>query len=203
VVIDAEAADLVARARDGDGAAWAEVVDRVRSGDRAVWEALVDRYTSLVWSVARSFRLGDADAGDVHQTVWLRLVEHIDRVLEPARLPGWLSSTARNECLRLLRRRGRELVDDEPEADLGAPEPGPEELVLTDERDAGLWRAFAALSARCRQLLRLLVLDPELPYADVAETLGVPVGSLGPTRSRCLDRLRSSAEVSRIRSAGA
>ncbi len=202
MVTDPQATDLVARARAGDGDAWSGVVERVRSGDREVWEALVDRYTALVWSVARSFRLGDADAGDVHQTVWLRLVEHIDRIREPARLPGWLSSTARNECLRLLRRQGRELVDEEPEAEVAVGEPGPEELVLNDERDAGLWRAFAALSARCQQLLRLLVLDPELPYADVAATLGVPVGSLGPTRSRCLERLRSSAEVSRIRSAG-
>ncbi|MEM9713260.1 MAG: sigma-70 family RNA polymerase sigma factor, partial [Actinomycetota bacterium] len=155
------ATDLVTRARAGDSAAWEQVVERVRDGDRAVWEALVERYTSLVWSVARGFRLGDADAGDVHQTVWLRLVEHIERIREPARLPGWLSATARNECLRLLRRQGRELVDDEPEAEGGSAEPGPEELVLTDERDAGLWRAFAALSARCQQLLRLLVLEPE------------------------------------------
>lgn len=202
MVTDPQATELVARARAGDAGAWSDIVERVRSGDRGVWEALVDRYTSLVWSVARSFRLSDADAGDVHQTVWLRLVEHIDRIREPARLPGWLSSTARNECLRLLRRQGREVVDDEVEADVALGEPGPEELVLSDERDAGLWRAFAALSARCQQLLRLLVLDPELPYADVAATLGVPVGSLGPTRSRCLERLRSSAEVSRIRSAG-
>lgn len=197
-----DAEELVGRSRDGDDEAWAEVVERVVAGDGDVWSALVDRYASLVWAVARGFRLADADAADVHQTVWLRLGEHVERIREPGRLPGWLSTTTRNECLRLVRRQGRELPDDEPDEAPTEPVVGPEELVLDDERDAAVWRAFAGLSARCRQLLRLLVIDPDLGYAEVAEVMGMPVGSLGPTRSRCLDRLRSSSEISRISGAG-
>jgi RNA polymerase sigma factor (sigma-70 family) len=197
-----EADELVGRSRDGDAEAWTVVVERVVAGDADVWSALVDRYASLVWSVARGFRLDDADAADVHQTVWLRLGEHVERIREPGRLPGWLSTTTRNECLRLVRRQGRELPDDEPLDAPAAPMPGPEELVLDSERDVAVWRAFAALSARCRQLLRLLVLEADLGYAEVAEVMGMPVGSLGPTRSRCLDRLRSSSEISRISGGG-
>ncbi|MEM9038122.1 MAG: sigma-70 family RNA polymerase sigma factor [Actinomycetota bacterium] len=198
--MDSAAEELVARARTGDRDAWTTVVERVEAGDRAVWSALVDRYTSLVWSVARGLRLSDADAADVHQTAWLKVAERIDSVREPERFPGWLGTLTRNEGLRLLRRRGREVPDDDPVEVTPAVEPGPEAIVLEDERDGTLWQAFSRLSDRCQELLRLLVLDDELSYDEVAGMLGVSIGSLGPTRARCLDRLRSSPEISRIRS---
>src|SRR5260370_34307535 len=85
-----------------------QLVAAATGGDQEAWAALVERYTSLLWSVARSYRLPEADASDVVQTTWLRLVEHLDRIADPERLPGWLATTARRECMRLVRRAGRE-----------------------------------------------------------------------------------------------
>lgn len=159
-------------------------------GDRGAWNELVDRYARLVWSVARSFGLDDATAADVSQTVWLRLVEHCDRIRDPARLAGWLGTTTRREALRVLRGRRRlqpsELVDNV--ADRITPQP--DELLIEDETSRTAFAAFGALSERCQQLLRLLCADPRLDYATVAELIGRPIGSLGPTRARCLDQLR-------------
>ncbi|CAN5920334.1 sigma-70 family RNA polymerase sigma factor [soil metagenome] len=163
-------------------------------GDRSAWNELVDRYARLVWSVARSFGLDDATAADVSQTVWLRLVEHCDRIRDPARLAGWLGTTTRREALRVLRGRRRlqpsELVDNA--ADRTAPQP--DELLIEEETTRTVFTAFGALSEHCQQLLRLLCAEPRLDYATVAELIGRPIGSLGPTRARCLDRLRRLME---------
>lgn len=159
-------------------------------GDRGAWNELVDRYARLVWSVARSFGLDDATAADVSQTVWLRLVEHCARIRDPARLAGWLGTTTRREALRVLRGRRRlqpsELVDNV--ADRITPQP--DELLIEDETSRTAFAAFGALPESCQQLLRLLCADPRLDYATVAELIGRPIGSLGPTRARCLDQLR-------------
>ncbi|HHC09073.1 MAG TPA: sigma-70 family RNA polymerase sigma factor [Actinobacteria bacterium] len=171
------------------------LVVAAREGDRGAWEALVERHVRLVWSVVRGFRLDEATSADVAQTVWLRLVEHLHRIDDPERLPGWLATTARNEALRALRGRRREvpteLVADHPA--VGDDEPGAELLAAEERRR--LREAFAALPERCRELLRLLTLDPPLDYRSIAEILGRPVGSLGPTRARCLERLRRLLEV--------
>ncbi len=174
------------------------LLQRAADGDRSAWDALVERFTSLLWSVARAHRLSDADAGDVVQTTWLRLVEHLGRIEEPDRLAGWLATTARHECLRVLRRSGRE----RPAGDGGTSD-GPFDVpdaagpldarLLADERDARLWECFGALTGRCQTLLRVLLADPAPSYADVSAALGMPVGSIGPTRGRCLDRLRALA----------
>jgi RNA polymerase sigma factor (sigma-70 family) len=167
-----------------------ELVELARAGDRSAWESLVDRFSGLVWATARSHRLNDADAADVLQTTWLRLLEHLDGLRNPDAVGGWLVTTAHHECLRVLRRQARQV----PTQDDRIPQdtvPGTlDAKLLMDERDSALWRSFAKLSARCQALLRMLAADPAPSYADVSLALAMPVGSIGPTRSRCLQSLR-------------
>lgn len=187
-----------AQARPQPGSV-ADLLRRADAGEQAAWDTLVERYTPLLWSVARGHRLGSADAADVVQTTWLRLVEHLGSINDPERLPGWLATTARRECLRVLRTSGREQVGTAADTAAGlvetlpADDPPVDERLLLDERDALLWDCFSRLSDRCRLLLRVLVATPLPSYAAVSEALGVPVGSLGPTRGRCIDRLRDLA----------
>lgn len=162
------------------------------AGDQRSWEAIVDRYGGLVWSVARSYRLGSADAADVSQATWLRLVEHLGEIRDSQRLGAWLATTARREALSLLRRAGRDAPTGDPEtvdAACGEDEPV-DQALLRAERDIQLWRAFDTLPGRCQQLLRVLLAEPAPTYAEAGEALGIPVGSIGPTRARCLDTLR-------------
>lgn len=167
----------------------------VQEGDQTAWDALVDRFSSLLWGVARGHRLDTATAGDVVQTTWLRLVENLDRIREPKALPGWLSTTARRECLRLLRMEGRTQPTDTDDLVVIESDGEPvDEGVLIEERDRHLWRAFERLGDRCRRLLRVLMADPQPAYEDVSEALDMPVGSIGPTRGRCLDKLRAILE---------
>lgn len=168
----------------------ADAVRRAAAGDRAAWDELVAAFGRLVWSIALAHRLGRADAAEVSQTTWLRLVENLDRITQPERLGGWLATTARRESLRQLRLRGREVpTDDESRLDHGSTAPTPEGTVLDQERDRRLRAAFAALPENCRVLLHLVVVVRP-SYAEVAAALDMPVGSIGPTRARCLDRLR-------------
>jgi RNA polymerase sigma factor (sigma-70 family) len=162
--------ELVVRARDGDGDAWAR---------------LVERHSALLWSIARSHGLNDADAGDVVQTTWLRLVERIDALRDPAATGCWLATTARNESRRLVRRRSRDLpLVPAPRR----PEPGPEQVAAARERLGQVGTALDTLPKRCRTLLRLFALAPS--HAELAAALGIPVGSVAPTRARCLEALR-------------
>lgn len=176
-------------------AAVGELVEAAEAGERAAWDELVRRYAALVWAVARVHRLGPADAADVSQTVWLRLVENLATIRDPEALPGWLRTTTRNECLRLIRRGGRELYRAEVEPDQASPdEPSPEHLLLTEERDRQLWTALRELSRRCQDLLRVMAYSPDTGYAEISRSLGVPVGSIGPSRARCLAQLRRRLE---------
>lgn len=161
-------------------------------GDQKAWDALVNRYAALVWAVARGFRLGTADAADVSQATWLRLVERLDQIRDPEALGAWLATTARREALTLLRkRRDVPVADVEPDAPVGDDEPdAPWYRMVVADRDSELWRAFRQLPTRCQEILRLLVIDPADSYAAAAAALAMPVGSLGPTRSRCLATLR-------------
>jgi RNA polymerase sigma factor (sigma-70 family) len=164
---------------------------RARDGDRGAWEQLVERYAGLVMAVARSYGLDAQAAADVSQVTWLRLVEHLGSLRQPERVGAWLATTARRESLRMLRLRGREEAVDVHDLDrLHGQAPGPELGLLVAERDAELRRAFASLSGPCQRLLRLVVADPPLSYAEMAAALDRPIGSLGPTRRRCLDCLR-------------
>lgn len=168
------------------------LLERAAAGDQQAWNALVDAYSGLVWAVARSHRLGSADAADVFQATWLRLVEHLGAIREPDRLGSWLATTARREALAVLRRAGRDL----PVGDLTTLEPrdtvgdAPDHDLLRRERDRALWQAVRELPAQCQAVLRLLLLDPPPSYAEVSAALDIPIGSIGPTRARCLDHLR-------------
>lgn len=172
-----------------------ELLARAASGDQGAWNALVATFGQMVWSIARSFRLDDATAKDVTQTVWLRLVENLDRIQDPERLPGWLATTCRREALRVARADQR-TVPSEFEYDLeDARQPSLEAMLIEDQEAQELVAAFSQLSVGCRQLLRLLVADPPLSYDDIAELTGRPVGSLGPTRARCVDKLKTAMGI--------
>lgn len=173
-----------------------QLVTAAAAGDQEAWSALVERYSSLLWSVARSYRLPEADAADVVQTTWLRLVEHLDRIADPDRLPGWLATTVRRECMRLVRRAGHEAFG--ALADTADDGPALDAALLKDERDAALWQALGQLDGLCRQLLRVLMADPPPAYADVSAALDIPVGSIGPTRARCLAKLRRLASIRQL-----
>lgn len=172
----------------------ARLVQGAASGDQAAWDAIIEQFQGLVWSTVRGFRLSSADAADVTQTTWLKLVEHLDRIQDPARLGGWLATTARHECLRHLRVSGRTIpTDDDAALDRAVTEPQPEidTDLLRTERDNALWRAFSRISERCQHLLRALSADPAPSYDDISIAFQMPIGSIGPTRQRCLDRLRT------------
>jgi RNA polymerase sigma factor (sigma-70 family) len=166
-----------------------DLVARIRAGDQSAWVALTDRFTNLLWSIARGLHMSTEDAADAVQTTWLRLVERLDDIREPEKVGSWLATSVRRECLGIIRRRRTVGL---PEAwDQAADPADPLDAgLLRDERDAELWRALHNLPARCGNLLRVLVSDPPPSYADVAEALGIPVGSIGPTRRRCLETLR-------------
>jgi len=166
-----------------------------RGGDAASWDELVARFSGLLWATARAHRLTTTDASDVVQTTWLRLVENLDRIDDPERLGGWLATTARRECLLVIKRSRREpaLPTDEVFDHVPDQRDPLDAGLLLAERDAMLWRIFEQLPDRCRRLLRVLVADPPPAYADVAQALDMPIGSIGPTRQRCLTQLRALA----------
>ena len=172
------------------------LVRRAAAGDQAAWDEIVDRYAQLVWSICVRYQLSRADIEDVGQTVWLRLVEHLGKLREPAALPGWLATTTQRECVRVVKtQRKCEVFGTDPE-DGGLPrETGTttiEEEILMAERNALLRAAFAELPEDSQRLITLLLSDPPLSYGEIAEILGIPRGSIGPTRQRCLNRLRRS-----------
>ena len=175
----------------------AALLARAREGDQSAWNAIVEQHTGLMWSVARAYRLDTATASDAIQTTWLRLVEHLDRIQDPERLGGWLATTVRRECLQALRRNTRERLAPGGDAGLDAVDTDAEPLdagLLQDERDAALWSAFRGISDRCQRLLRVLMASPPPSYEQVSAVLDMPIGSIGPTRARCLARLKTLLE---------
>lgn len=165
------------------------------AGDGSAFDRLVVRFSPLVWSVTRAHGLRKAEAEDVYQITFLRLVTHLGSIRDPCSVGGWLRVTVRNESLRFLRRSARET----PTAgDAGELEPADDVVpsvgtaFLTAERDAGLWEALGQLKPKCQRLLRLLADESEPTYAEVSEVLGMPIGSIGPIRRRCLDELRTA-----------
>ena len=180
--------------------AWdvAEVVGRAADGDQLAWERLFDQYARLIWSMTRDFKLVESDAADVFQTTWLRLLEHINRLDHPARVGSWLAATARHECLRQLAARKRIVLmhDDDDLAESEAHGPAVDERLLAEERAAAVREALSHLPWRWQRLLQLLMNDPPASYAEISDQLGLPVGSIGPTRGRCLERLRVLLEAS-------
>ena len=183
---------------DRDAPDIARLVRGAAEGDRQAWERLVDQYARLIWSITADFKLIESDAADVAQTTWLRLFEHIDRIEYPDRVGSWLAATARNECLRSLAARKRVVLaqDDEVLTGVVASSPEVDERILADERDQVVRDALSRLPGRWQRLLELLMADPPASYADISSELDLPVGSIGPTRGRCLARLRVLLQAS-------
>jgi RNA polymerase sigma factor (sigma-70 family) len=177
------------RGSDGD---ITRIVSAAANGDQRAWDEIVERYSGLLWAVARAHRLSAADGADVVQTTWLRLIEHLPQIRNREGIGSWLATTARRECLRLLRSGARCQPSDEmqPLVDAGADHAEVESALLTAERDAELWAAFSRLPARDQALLRLLAIDSPPSYQEISAALGMPIGSIGPTRARSLERLR-------------
>jgi RNA polymerase sigma factor (sigma-70 family) len=179
-----------------------EVVRLVRAaadGDSDAWKGIVQRFSGMVWAITRGYCPNSADAADVFQTTWLRLVEHLDRIANPEHVGSWLATTARRESLRVARTSTRTFpAEADSLVSLGhvehhSPEQAvleAEQAMLDSERARQVWHAFRELPARCQQLLRVLMATPPPSYAVVAAALDMPIGSIGPSRARCLDRLR-------------
>lgn len=179
----------------------AELLARAREGDQAAWNAIVDRYASIIWATCRRYRLSDADAEDVGQSVWLYLVNRLDSIRDPAALPGWLATTTTRECWRVLRKTRKQprlepltYTDDIPDDRIAAAE----EVVIRAEQDDVLREAFSRLAPSYQRLMNLLMADPQMPYAEISKRLGIAVGSIGPIRRRCLDKLRDDPAVARL-----
>jgi RNA polymerase sigma factor (sigma-70 family) len=170
------------------------LVEQARAGDQGAWDRIVNRFSPLVWSVCRRHGMSGADAEDVAASVWLRLVERLGTIREPAALPGWIATTTRRECLQALRSASRQVPT---ENDVFPDKAGADtdEWLLRQERHIALRSAFAQLSEHCRKLLAILFDESAMPYSDIATTLGIAVGGIGPTRMRCLDRLRRNPQV--------
>jgi RNA polymerase sigma factor (sigma-70 family) len=178
-----------------------DLVMRARNGDRQAWDTLVERYSPLIWSICRRHRLGDFDAEDISQVVWMSLLDQLGNLRQPAALSGWLATTTQRECWRVLRAARRP-----PAAGLDTDvEKIPDTLVLVAEnellvaeRHAALREAFTDLPPRDQQLITLLIADPPLPYAEISARLGIAVGSIGPTRRRCLNRMRRHPAIAAL-----
>lgn len=164
------------------------------AGDAAAWGELVDRHSGLLWSITRSFRLSPSDATDAMQTAWLRLTEHVDRLEDPERVTAWLATTTRRECLRLIALRRRLVLagDETHLLETGRGEvPSPSDRLVAQEEAVVVRAALAQLPERWQRLMELLMQDPPPAYEEISRRLSMPIGSIGPTRGRCLQRLRA------------
>ena len=181
------------RASQPDRAArMAELLDAAREGSEDALGHIVAELSPLLWQVARVAGLSSGDAEDVLQTVWLRLVAHLDDIHDSAALVGWLVTTAKREAWRVRAAGRRQLpADQDLLAELPDEGPGSEEQVILEDQRRTLWAAIGRLSTRCQELLRVVAFAPRPDYAAVASALGMPVGSIGPTRGRCLAKLRA------------
>jgi RNA polymerase sigma factor (sigma-70 family) len=178
-----------------------DLVTRAKNGEQQAWDALVERYAPLIWSICRRYRLERTDAEDVGQAVWLNLVAHLDHLRDSAALPGWLATTTRRECGRVInaadaRRAGERVLIAETISDTEAAAVDQELLVA--EQHAALRDAVARLPPGCQQLLALLIADPPVPYAEISARLGISAGSIGPNRRRCLDRLARDPAIAAL-----
>jgi RNA polymerase sigma factor (sigma-70 family) len=176
-----------------------DLLTRAANGDEQAWDALVERHAPLVWSICRRHRLAAADADDVGQSVWLQLTAQLGKLRDPAALPGWLATTTRRECGRVLRaaRRPQDagyLQESIPDEQTGMAE----QELLVAERHVALREAFTRLPPCCQQLIAILIEDPPVPYAQISAKLGIPVGSIGPNRGRCLDKLRRDPAIAAL-----
>jgi RNA polymerase sigma factor (sigma-70 family) len=182
-----------ARTRGGDRST-TELVEAAGRGVPQAWDELVTRYGALVRAVAARYRLQEADAADVVQTTWLRVLERLHTLHDPERFGGWLATITSRECLALLRRAHRELPGEDIAVERPAAGPGPEALLLAGEERAAVGEAVAGLPPRRQELVRRLFRQPDPAYREVARAMGMPTGSIGPTRGRILQMLQASLE---------
>ena len=178
-----------------------DLVARATNGDKRAWDDLVERYAPLVWSICRRHQLSGADAGDVQQSVWLQLVSQLDKIRDPAALPGWLATATRRECGRVLRTARGPLAagyvrhaKTSPDQQAGMVE----QELLAAERHAALREACTRLPRCCQQLISMLTEDPPVLYAQISASLNIPVSSVGRRRSRCLDKLRRDPVIAAL-----
>jgi RNA polymerase sigma factor (sigma-70 family) len=175
-----------------------EVVAAALEGDGVAWKVLVKRYSPLIDSVSRQYRLSLSDAEEVGQGVWLRLFENLARLRDARALPGWIKTTTRNEALRILAAR-RKVEPMDPcvmmTRDLQGWDDGVDRDLLRRERDQAVLDGLAELAPEHRRLLVLLHSEPQVSYQEISNTLGIPTGSIGPNRARCLDKLRKTTAV--------
>lgn len=176
------------------------LLQRAGTGAEPAWRELVERFTPLVRKVCRNHGLSATDAADVCSSVWLRLLTHLSDIREPQAVPGWLRTVTRNECLTVLRRSSRQ-VPVAGVALLVTDDPCYAEKLIGDERRAAARRALAELPDRDRKLLGLLFSDPPKSYKEISSTLGIPVGAIGPTRARCLTRIRRTPAIAALAAA--
>ncbi|HEX4816036.1 MAG TPA: sigma-70 family RNA polymerase sigma factor [Nonomuraea sp.] len=162
----------------------ADLLNAAAEGDRSAWEELESRFGPLMWAVARACGLSPADAADVVQGAWLRLLQHLETIKDPARVGGWLATTVRRESLLLLHKDRPGILSAEVVED-----PDPATAVLETDGRQLLWKSVSALHEPCRTLLQLVAID--LGSRQTALRLGLPMGSVGPTRARCLEKLRT------------
>jgi RNA polymerase sigma factor (sigma-70 family) len=186
-----------------DDSPTADLVTHARKGDSGAWDALVERFAPLIWSICCRYRLEPADASDVGQYVWLQLVDQLEAIHDPGALAGWLATTTRRECFRVLRAAGRQTplghvpdVADIPDEQTGMAE---DELLLAERHEA-VRDALNRLPLPGRRLVAMLIEDPPVPYAEISARLGIPVGSIGPTRRRCLEKLRRDPAIAALMS---
>jgi RNA polymerase sigma factor (sigma-70 family) len=177
----------------------ADLVVFAQGGDARAWDTLVERFAPLIWSICRKYQLDRTDAEDVGQNVWMILMNHLDSVRDPNALAGWLATITRRECFKVLR-AGCKLP-----ANGKAPEDPPAESatsaeheLLLAERSAALHEAFCRLPLSSQRLLTLLIADPPVPYAEISARLGIPIGSIGPSRRRCLEKLRRDPAIAQL-----
>lgn len=179
-------------ALDPEQASVAALVARAADGEQQAWEELVSRFGGLISSVGWRYGLSAADVNELQQTTWLRLVENIDRIGQPERVGGWLVTTAHRESLQILRRAGRYTTGAEQllAALPNGTEVGPDAGPLAEEQAAAVLAAWGRLKPRCQELLSLLITDDPMAYRELSTLLSMPIGSIGPTRARCLEHLR-------------
>jgi RNA polymerase sigma factor (sigma-70 family) len=174
------------------GARLARLLSAARAGREDALGQIVDELSPLLWQLARSAGLGQAEAEDVLQTVWMRLITHLDGIHDSTALTSWLATTTKREAWRVRAAARRQLPSDQDLfTELPDEGPGSEEQVILDDERRALWVAIGQLSRRCQELLRIIAFAPRPDYAAVATALGMPVGSIGPTRGRCLAKLRA------------
>lgn len=182
---------------DDPGAA--ALSSRAATGDQGAWDEIVEWYAPMVWSICTRFRLSDRDVEDVAQNVWLQLTEQLGKLPEPGELARWLAAATRRECRRVVT-AADPVSADAVQADAGQADAGQaaddaviDEEISMAERNAALRAAFAELPPPCQSLMGMLLSDPPYSYEAISTALGIPVESIGPRRTRCLERIRESS----------